>query len=520
MLLLVFAVEHSRLQCLYPALSRSNSAGPPDARPGIIRPMKWLEYFAAPRHAGALVDCDAVGRAGGGCGDLVEIRIKLAGEKISGAAFLATGCPAAIAGAEALTGMLIGAPLEAAAGLGVREIVGVLEDVPAERHRCLYLSETALAAALEDLVSRGALRLRSKGRAAVAMSGGVDSSTAAFALLDNGWHVVGVTQRLHDFGRPGVKSCCTPEDIDDAREIAHLGGFPHFTVDMRERFAHEVIDNFCASYISGRTPNPCVECNRRVRFTGLLDTATHLGAEKLATGHYVRILRASGSANEQGGGPFQVRRAADPDKDQSYMFWSATQDVLSRLLAPLGELTKAEVRDLAGARGLPVAAKGDSQDVCFVPDGDYAAFVRTRTGYEPMPGRIVDSAGRDLGCHRGLVHYTVGQRKGLGVSSSEPLYVTRLNMDLNELVVGSRDALRVTRFTVSQVNFVDGQTPGGAIKTDIMSRYNGPLSPGTVHPLGDGAALVEFTVPDGPIAPGQSAVFYDGDRVIGGGIID
>lgn len=473
---------------------------------------KWLEYFEKPRHIGPLGSSAAVGQAGGGCGDVVRIYLEIDRDTVTKAAFLASGCPGAIAGASACAEMVTGLPVVEAAKVGAGAIVARLADLPVGRQNCVELSATALAAALERYAS-GDIRLSGAGRILVAMSGGVDSSTTAVKLHRDGHDVMGITLRLHDYAEPSPRACCTAADIDDARTVALRAGFPHLVLDMRAEFKTEVIDRFCRAYLTGRTPNPCVECNRNMRFTHLLDKAGALGAAKIATGHYARISGPDAS------GRYELRRAVDRTKDQSYMFWAASQSVLSKILAPLGELRKEEVRELAADLSLAVAEKPDSQDVCFVPDGDYAGFVRRATGHTPLPGPIIDAAGRVIGEHQGLMSYTVGQRKGLGISAPEPLYVVALDVDNNALRVGYAEELAVSRFEVAELNLIDPDRSGASFAAEVMIRYNGATQAAIVHPQDDGRAIIELQKPFGPVAPGQSAVFYDGDLVLGGGII-
>ncbi len=476
--------------------------------------MHWSRYFLEPEQVGPLPGADTIGRAGGGCGDLVSIELKFAGPIISEAAFLATGCPGAIAGAAASVSLLPGRTIYEAATLCVADFRKVLVGMPAERQSCLQLAEAALSAALESYLSRDSVKLPESGRTAVAMSGGVDSSTAAFCLLDAGESLLGLTQRLHDYGDVGTASCCTPADLEDARAVAIAGGFPHYVLDMRREFAAEVIEPFCQSYLNARTPNPCVDCNRHLRWGRLLVAARRLGAATLATGHYLRIVDPDRS------GRFSIQRAIDREKDQSYMFWSVPSGLLASLKAPLGSLTKKEVRAAAAASGLPVAEKSESQDVCFVPEGDYAGFVTRETGFRPEKGPIIGADGQLLGEHRGLIHYTIGQRRGLGVSAAQPLYVTALDLKQNAVHVGPAAALGVKRLTVSEVNLLAGHALETSFKAQIMLRYNGPLESASVHIISDTQAVVEFDRPFGPVAPGQSAVFYDGDSLIGGGVVD
>ncbi len=475
--------------------------------------MHWSRFFQEPQNVGPLPAPDAIGRAGGGCGDLIELHLAFDGPVVADAAFLAKGCPSAIAGAAATASLLVGKTIYEAATLGTAEIETELVDIPSGHESCLYLSETALSAALEHYIGDASVRLPQAEMTAVAMSGGVDSSVTALHLLESDQRLLGVTQRLHDYGQPGMRSCCTAADLEDARAVALLGGFPHFVIDMRDQFAAEVIRPFCDAYVAGRTPNPCVDCNRRLRWEQLLESVGRLGATKLATGHYVRI-----SAPDTAGRCI-VRKALDPEKDQSYMFWAASPAVLSRLLTPLGELTKGEVRAAASDLDLPVAEKADSQDVCFVPSGDYAGFVSQETGHVPEPGPIIDVDGARLGSHRGLIHYTIGQRRGLGVSAPTPLYVTGLDVERNAVIVGKQADLGVSRLTVSELNLIGEDQHESSFRAEVMLRYNGPSAPATIHRLEQDRAIIEFDQPFGPAAPGQSAVFYDAEMLLGGGVI-
>jgi tRNA-uridine 2-sulfurtransferase len=473
----------------------------------------WLKYFKEPPHVGPL-PTDFVGEAGGSCGDLVRIYLEISEGRIKRAAFLANGCPAAIAGASGCAEAVTGQPVLAGCMVSVETIFERLRDIPGDRRRCLELSVTALGLALEKYAGSSGAELIGSPPLAVAMSGGVDSSITAVKLRDEGRGIFGLTLKLHDYAQPSPRACCTLADIDDARSVALAAGFPHLVLDMRREFSEEIIDRFCGDYLAGRTPNPCIDCNRRLRFTHLLRKVRELGASGLATGHYVRITGPTSS------GRFELRRARDRSKDQSYMFWAADQTVLAALTTPLGEMLKEDVRELARGRGLTVAAKPDSQDVCFVPDGDYAAFVRGRTGHEPVAGPVIDTSDRVLGKHRGLINYTVGQRRGLGISAADPLYVLALDVRNNRLVVGGAADLARSRFSVSEANFIGPDPATGPFPAAVMTRYNSDPLPAIVHPTSATSAEIELKQPSGPIAPGQSAVFYDGELVLGGGIID
>ena len=354
-------------------------------------------------------------------------------------------------------------------------------------------------------------------RVVVAMSGGVDSSVVAATLARNGYDVVGVTLQLYDHGAAvGRKgACCAGRDIHDARAVAARLGFPHYVLDYESRFRESVIDDFADQYLAGATPIPCVRCNQRVKFRDLLDMAKDLDADCMATGHYVR--RVMGPA-----GP-QLRRAADPARDQSYFLFATTPDQLDFLRFPLGDVrTKAETRAMAAAEGLAVADKPDSQDICFVPTGGYAAVIEKLRPGAAEPGEIVHLDGRVLGTHRGVIHYTVGQRRGLGVGGGEPLHVVRLEPESRRVVVGPRAALGVDAFTVTEVNWLgdapfDAAPPGGW-RVLARVRSTRPPAPATVTPAA-GGARVTLDAPEEGVAPGQACVFYDGDRVLGGGWI-
>lgn len=350
-------------------------------------------------------------------------------------------------------------------------------------------------------------------RVVVAMSGGVDSSVAAALLAGAGHEVIGVMMRLWSEpagGAPAVANrCCTPDQMADARRVADRLGIPFYVIDVRDHFRQSIVQFFLDEHAAGRTPNPCVECNRQIRFTYLLERALALGADALATGHYARVRRDSGG--------YRLLRGVDAGKDQSYVLHMLTQAHLAQVLFPVGEYTKPQVRELARAYGLPVAAKHDSQDLCFLKDGDYRGFLR-RHGDSAPPGTIVDAAGRPLGQHAGLSDYTIGQRKGLGLAAAEPLFVVGKDAAHNALVVGPRAALAHDQLTARQVNWIGG-APDGPLVAAVKIRYKATPSAATITPGPDGSAAVQFDEAAYGITPGQAAVFYDGDVCLGGGLI-
>lgn len=353
---------------------------------------------------------------------------------------------------------------------------------------------------------------RGKGRVLVAMSGGVDSSTTALLLQRAGYECVGATMRLYDSIRIDCKqpTCCSLEDAEDARAVAALLGMPFHVIDYREAFDGQVIRRFVDEYARGRTPNPCILCNRHLKFDLLFRKADELGCEYIATGHYARVER-------DGRGAFHLRCGADPRKDQSYVLYMLGQHGLSRLLLPLGGLEKAQVRRIAGEAGLVNARKGESQDICFVPDGDYAAFLE-HEGVPAVPGDFLDASGQVVGRHRGVFHYTVGQRKGLGLAMGHPVYVTSIDAAANTVTVGPREALAVRAFTVDDVLWTAPAPPAGPFEAEVRTHYHGPRIPARIQPAG-AAARVEPLGPLYAAAPGQAAVFYRGDEVLGGGTI-
>jgi tRNA-specific 2-thiouridylase len=349
-------------------------------------------------------------------------------------------------------------------------------------------------------------------RIVVAMSGGVDSSVAAALLAEQGHDVIGLSMQLYDqSGTHSFGNCCTLDDLHDARRVASAQGFPHYIVNFERQFTDTVIANFVAEYTSGRTPIPCAHCNSDLKFSTLLDRARGLGSEYLATGHYARV-----EATPEG--RFLLRRSIDPDKDQSYFLFSLTQDQLARALFPVGGLTKPEVRAEAHRLGLSVADKADSQEICFVPDGDYATFIESRVPVQP--GAVVNQQGERLATHSGVHRFTVGQRKGLGIAAAVPLYVLEIDADSGDVTVGPRAALDRRNFTASRVNWIAREASAAWIPATAQIRHRHRPAAGRVRSIDDGRAEFEFEEPQAAVTPGQAAAFYDGDIVLGGGWID
>jgi tRNA-specific 2-thiouridylase len=349
------------------------------------------------------------------------------------------------------------------------------------------------------------------------MSGGVDSSVAASLLVEQGYDVCGVTLKLfsnEDIGLDSVlRTCCSLSDVGDARSVAYKLGIDHFVFNFGDAFNRDVIRRFADAYIAGRTPNPCIDCNRFIKFDKLPERAQLMGWDYIATGHYVR------TAYDEKAGRYLLKKARDASKDQTYVLYALTQEQLKRTLFPLGGLTKNEVRALAVSRGLLNAQKPDSQDICFVPGGDYAAFIENVLGYKSEPGDFVDSGGKVLGRHKGLIHYTIGQRRGLGLSAVRPKYVIGKDVETNTVIVGNEEELYSISMTVDNLNLISVPELTEPVRASVKTRYSQKETPATLYPPEDGRMLILFDNPQRAVTPGQAAVFYDGDTVIGGGTI-
>jgi tRNA-specific 2-thiouridylase len=351
-------------------------------------------------------------------------------------------------------------------------------------------------------------------RIVVAMSGGVDSSVAAALLSREGHEVIGLSMQLYDQtnGEISFGSCCTLDDLYDARRVAAAIGIPHYIVNFERKFEDSVISDFVREYAAGRTPIPCVHCNGDLKFASLVERAEGFEAQAVATGHYARV------DFDEAAGRYRLRRGVDAQKDQSYFLFTLSQAQLARAQFPVGHLDKAAVREEARRLGLRVAAKKDSQEICFVPAGEHPDFVARRAA---LPGGVIrDRGGRELGRHDGIHRFTIGQRKGLGLSAGIPLYVVGIDAESAAVTVGTREDLERTALTASRVTWISGDVPAGPIRAHARIRYRHREAAATIAPLGDDRASVVFDEPQSAITPGQAVVFYDGEYVIGGGWID
>src|SRR5215211_4309910 len=470
-----------------------------------------VDHLVRPRNTGEIDDASGRGESGdAACGDVACFTVAISGNVLEEVRYKVYGCAACIAAGSALSELVDGKRIVEAARVSKTDIEEALGGpLPAGKEHALTLVLDALHKAFEDhwnhaageMLLNGEKKPGNGGKSVVAaMSGGVDSAVTALLLKEAGYEVVTVTFRLHD-GEKGSRSCCSPDTVLFARDTAHRMRLPHFTLNLKELFNKRVMRDFVGSYKQGRTPNPCVACNAHVKFHAAAFLADRLGFEKVATGHYAKVAD----------GP-TLARPGDERKDQTYVLWPIPKELLERTVFPLGEYRKTEVRRIAEERGLAVAYTPESQDICFIPDGDYRGFIRKKLAAQP--GDVVDQEGAVLGRHGGVVDFTVGQRRGLGVSAPTPLYVTEVRPQTNQVVVGRRRDLEVREVRVRGMNwFLD---PGEARLVQI--RYNSAPVPCKVE-RGDGEWVVRFSEPVVGVAPGQSAVFYTGDRVVGGGVV-
>jgi tRNA-specific 2-thiouridylase len=467
---------------------------------------RFTEHLAAPSGRGVVLSGAFDGAAGGAvCGDLIRVSLRVSGDRVVAAAFEADGCGAVIAAGSAAVTLVDGEPLLDAARVGTREIADELGGLSPGKLHAADLAADALHRALGAAVAASAEVAFDRRRTLVAMSGGVDSAVAALLVDRAGREAVAVTLELWaDPANDGEASCCSANAVRLARSVAHRMGMPHLTLDLRAEFRAGVVDPFLAGYGAGETPNPCVNCNGHVRLDAMLDLAHRLGAADLATGHYARVT-----------GDGLLRVAADPAKDQTYMLAALAPASVARMRFPLAELTKPEVRALAAEAELPVASRAESQDLCFLAGTGKAAFLQRHAGLADAPGEIVDRGGAVVGSHSGYQHFTVGQRKGLGVAAAEPLYVLRTEAGANRVVVGTRDELATDRVAVRGARL---HRPGSEVDA-VRLRYHSRAVPCRVAGSPEAGAHrrleLELGEPFLGAAPGQAACLLRGDVVVG-----
>jgi len=478
-----------------------------------------LKHFEKPENAGEISSPDAVGISSiFSCNGHIRLTAKINKNIISKVKFKARGCHYTIAAASYLTTLIKNKDILKATLITEKEIEKHLGKFPPEKKFVLNMTINTLQNLITDYISKphtANIYKKNNNRIAVAMSGGIDSTMAAKILKDNGWEVIGVTIKLlpDNFNwKDNRKTCCSDEDIKAARKVSLKLGIPHIVLDLIQPFEKKIISTFCLEYKRGYTPNPCVECNKYIKFGTLLKKIKIIGASYLATGHHCRIVKSKVS------GLYELKKGLDKNKDQSYVLWKLSQDQISQIKTPVGELSKSNIKKEIKKLFPFLKKKSESQDICFIPENNYHLFLKSKIkGIKEGP--ILDTRGKIIGTHKGYPFYTIGQRKGLGVSYTKPLYVKEIIPEKNIIVAGEEKDLLQKSLKVKNTNFIDGSPPGKTFRVMVKIRYNSSEVPAEIKITGKKTAIITFNELQKAITPGQSAVFYNGDILIGGGII-
>ncbi len=478
-----------------------------------------IKHFEKPHNVGEISNPDAAGISGRiSCPGHIRFTAKINKNIISDVKFKALGCNYTIAAASYLTTLIKNKDILESTLITEKEIEEYLGKFPKEKKYVLDMAISALTNLITDYISKSHtanIYQKNNKRVAAAMSGGIDSSMAAKILKDHGWEVIGVTMKLlpDDFDwKNNIKTCCSYKDIKTARKVALKLNIPHIVLDLIHPFQEKIIDPFCLEYKKGHTPNPCVECNRNIKFGILLKKIKILGASYLATGHYCRIEKLPASRL------YKIKKGMDESKDQSYVLWKLSQDQISRIKTPMGEFSKNNIKKEIKKFFPFLKKKSESQDICFIPENNYHSFLKSKIK-NIREGPILNTGGKIIGTHKGYLFYTIGQRKGLGISYSKPLYVKEIIPEKNIIIAGEEKDILQKTLKVKNTSFIAGSPLANIFKAMVKVRYNSREAPAKIKITGKKTALITFDESQKAITPGQSAVFYDGDILLGGGVI-